>query len=179
MFATGDGGTSAASNERGFVIASGGVTVGFNGLSSAPPGAPLVSYSEAGFTIALAGANWTAWGDSIVFRQQSQETDTTGELTITSGGGLFTFAAIDVYASITHVPFEFVGLRNGTPVYTASGTVPNPRGNFLTVMNPHPSVSVDAVVIRVTHPPTPQLTCPAPPGQCLSPAGVDNIVLVR
>jgi len=177
VVATNDFGASAASNEIVLnVTASSTFSLGFDALAGVTNGSPVVSHSESGFTVAATAENWlasTTFGNPapfIQFVRQANEAALTGELTVTSGGALFTFTAVDVYSSITPIPLEIVGLRDGAPVFSASGTVPNPNGRFTTIANPFSSGIIDTLRIRTTNPAT---AC------CSNPVGVDNIVVVR
>jgi hypothetical protein len=177
VVATNDFGASAASNEIVInVTTSSSFVLGFNGLASAPNGSPVVSHVESGFTITATAEDWlvsTTFGNPapfIQFFRLASEGSVTGELTVTAAGALFTFTRIDVYSSVTPIPVEFIGLRGGSQVFTAGGTVPNTFGNFATVSNPHPTAIIDTLRIRTTNPPT---AC------CANPVGIDNLLLVQ
>jgi hypothetical protein len=95
-----------------------------------------------------------------------------GELAVTFGGGLFTFAAVDVYSSVTPIPWEFTGYRKEAPVFTASGQQGNTFGRFVTTANPRASEFIDRLVIKLTQPVnTSCMTCNG------NPMGLDNIVI--
>jgi hypothetical protein len=177
VLATNDFGGSSASNEVVLTVtASSSFNLGFSGLAGMANGAPVSSYTESGFTVTTTAEEWSAtttYGNPAPFTQflrQANEASLTGELTVTSGGALFRFTRVDVYSSVTPIPVELVGLRNGVAVFTVSGTVPNTFGNFATVSNPQPTAIIDTLRIRVTNPAT---AC------CSNPVGVDNIGLVR
>jgi hypothetical protein len=89
---------------------------------------------------------------------------------VTSSGSTFRFESVDVYSSVTAIPHEIIGLRNGAPVFSVTGTVPNTFGNFATITNPNLTAVIDTLLIRLSNPATP---C------CSNPVGLDNIVLVR
>jgi hypothetical protein len=172
-----DFGGSTASNEIVLdVTVSTTFTLGFDALAGVTNGSPVVSHTESGITVAATAENWvvsTTFGNPapfIQFVRQADQPALTGELTVTAEGALFTFTAMDVYSSITPIPLEIVGLRDGIPVFTASGTLPNPSGRFTTIANPHSTRIIDTLRIRTTNPATP---C------CSNPVGVDNIVVVR
>jgi hypothetical protein len=98
--------------------------------------------------------------------------DLTGAVRVTAGGAAFRLATLDLYSSVTVIPYTLTGTLAGNPVFTTSGTVPNTFGNFATVTNPFPFALIDALVITVTNPSNP--ACPT----CGSnPMGIDNIVL--
>jgi hypothetical protein len=167
VVAANDFGASTASNEIVLTVTpSSSFVIGFTGL---PAGSPVLTYTESGFTVTPTGADWSGAG-SLGFTRQASEPSLTGDLTITSGGAFFTFTRVDVYSSLTPIPLELIGLRNGSQVFSVSGTVPNTFGRFVTVTNPHPTAIIDTLRIRVTNPAT---AC------CNNPVAVDNIALVR
>lgn len=103
VVAANDFGASAPSGEIVVtVVASGNITVGFNGLAGMAHGAPVVSYTEAGFTIAPTVEDWSVSTTNgrpapfIQFFRQASEGARTGEVTVTSGGADFNFRAVDV-----------------------------------------------------------------------------------
>jgi hypothetical protein len=106
----------------------------------------------------------------IQFLRLAGQSTLVGELTVRSGGDLFSFESVDMYSSVTPIPHEIIGLRAGAPVFTFSGTVPNTLGRFDTVVNVRSTVLIDTLVIRVTNPAT---FC------CNNPVGIDNIVVAR
>jgi hypothetical protein len=174
VVASNDVGASAASNEIIVnVVASSLVRLTFNGLAD---GSPIVSHTESGFTIMPTTEDWsvsTTIGNPapfIQFFRQANEDTVSGEVTVTAGGALFTFASVDVYSSLTPIPVEIVGLRDETEVFRASGTVPRTFGAFATVNNTSAAAIIDTLVIRVTNPAT---AC------CSNPVGLDNIAVVR
>jgi hypothetical protein len=106
----------------------------------------------------------------IQFSRAATQSTLTGEVVVTTSGLPFRFEAVDVYSSITAVPYEILGIRNGALVFTVSGTVPNTFGNFATITNPNLGIEIDDLLIRLSNPTTP---C------CANPVGLDNIVVVR
>jgi hypothetical protein len=89
---------------------------------------------------------------------------------VTAGGSAFGFLSVDLYSSITRIPYTITGLRNSTPVFTVTDTVPNTFGTFKTVANPHGTDAIDTLIIRMSNSPGP---C------CTNPMGLDNIVLTK
>src|SRR5205807_2150027 len=87
------------------------------------------------------------------------------------GGPAFRFGSIDLYSSITTIPYVFTGLRSSNVVFTETGTVPNTFGNFATVLNPRAGAEINALLITLSNPATP--SCPI----CSNPVGLDNIVV--
>jgi hypothetical protein len=90
---------------------------------------------------------------------------TTGEVKVTAGGASFRFASVDLYSSITQIPYVFTGVANSTTVFVISGQHGIANGNFVTIANPQSTVSIDTLFIRLTD---------SVPG---NPMGIDNIVL--
>ena len=154
---------------------SGPVTIAFDGLASAVNRSPITSYSESGYTLTTTAQDWmtlTSYGNPAPFiqfiRDTSQPTQV-GEVTVTADGSPFTFESVDVYSSTTPIPYEMLGLRGGSLVFTFSGTVPNTFGRFATVTNTQPAAVIDALLIRLTNPGT----------LGMNPVGFDNLVLSR
>jgi hypothetical protein len=157
--------------------AAGAMTIDFNGLlgnqncgNGFSGCAPFTSYTKSGFTVAPLLGSWLA-GDSfghpppfIVF---TNPPSTAASITVTDAGAPFSFSSIDLYSSITPIPYTFTGLLNGNTVFTTSGTVPNTFGNFANVPNPHGTDVIDTLQVTLSNP----LTC------CSNPVGLDNIVV--
>ena len=153
------------------------VTVGFGGLDG--NACAFSTYTESGYTVSVTGPSsftrdWevaTLYGNPAPFIQFSVPAGspaTSGAIAV-SGSGAFRLASVDLYSSVTPIPYELRGFLNGTPVYTATGTVPNTFGTFQTVVNPYAEVLVDSVAIVLTNP---------APVCCGNPVGLDNIVLL-
>jgi hypothetical protein len=142
--------------------------------------APVSSYAEAGMTLVTTAASWhaiTTYGNpapSLQFDRAASAPTLTGEVRITAAGGrLFTFTSVDIYSSVTPIPYRFTGLLNSATVFTLERTQPNTFGNFATIVNPNPAALIDTLVIRLSNPATP--TCPI----CSNPVGLDNVVVTR
>ena len=163
------GALSDPSNEISVtVLGSADITINFSGLTTHE--SPLGTYTESGFTVAPTAANWVSWttygnpAPAAIFHSTGR---VTGELTITAGGGGFTFTAADLYSSTTRIPYTFVGLANSTVVFSESGELPNTFGRFVTVVNPHRDMKIDTLIIRLDN----NAVC------CTNPMGIDNIVV--
>jgi hypothetical protein len=146
-------------------------TITFSGL--VVEGAPVTTYSEAGFTVSAVTASWTArttYGNPAPFIEFLADAGTTvtGELHVSAGGAPFYFKAADLYSSLTPIPYTFTGLRGSTVVFKEAGTVPNTFGSFMTVSNSHSQDLIDTLSIALTNP------APLRGG---NPMGLDNIVL--
>jgi hypothetical protein len=156
------------------------VTIGFTDLVG--NGTSFSTYAESGFTISVTGPSlftrdWevvTSYGNPapfIEFRVSPGAPETSGAIRVSAGGATFRLVSVDVYSSVTPIPYELRGLLNGTPVFTEAGVVPNTFGTFRTVSNPSADVLVDSVIVVLTN--------PAMPACCGNAMGLDNIVLVR
>jgi hypothetical protein len=148
-------------------------TVQFTGLG--PDRAPVTTYTEAGFTFSTALANWIAFGygnpgPSLVFETPGG-TSSSGEVTIRTAEDLplFRFTSVDLYSSITPIPYVFTGTLRGHTMFTESGTLGNTFGNFVRVPSSHSNAPIDTLVIRLTN----GATC------CNNPMGLDNFVARR
>ena len=153
------------------------ITINFDGFSGVPNRTPLTTtYTESGFTLTPTAQTWESlvtFGNPapfIQFSRTASQSTQVGEITVTSNGTPFRFISVDLYSSVTTIPHEIIGVRNGVPVFAFSGTAPNTFGGFTTVANTQPTQLIDLLLIRVSNPATP---C------CNNPVGVDNIVVAR
>jgi putative hemolysin len=150
------------------------VTVTFAGLSD--DGAPFTTYTESGVVVTATEGSWlenASFGDPapfIWFTLPAGAPARTASLRVTAGGQPFMFVSVDVYSSITPIPYAFTGLKGGATVFTVTATEPNTFGNFATVASGHAGDVIDALVISLTNP---QTDC------CDNPMGLDNIVIAK
>jgi hypothetical protein len=145
--------------------------IGFNGL--VVNGAPVSTYTESGFTVLPTSGAWvasTTYGNPAPFIQFSAPPGTAraGEVRVSTGGSVFSFKSVDLYASVTPIPYTITGFRNSSTVFSFADTLPNTLGNFRTVANPSAAVVIDTLSIILTN--------VAVDG---SPMGLDTIVLAR
>lgn len=156
------------------------VTVGFDGLVG--NGTAFSTYTESGFVVSASGPSWftrdwevaASFGNpapSILFRVSAGAAETSAAIHVSAGGATFRLVSVDLYSSVTPIPYELRGSLNGIPVFTATGTVPNTFGTFRTVSNAYPEVLADSVLVVLTN--------PAMPACCGNAMGLDNIVLLR
>lgn len=144
-------------------------TIAFGGLSG--NGSQFIEYDESGFSISSSLGSWEVmenYGNpapAIIFMREADEPEFQGEVEITSGGSVFSFKSVDLYSSVTPIPYTIKGYRNSELVFTLSDTVPNTFGKFKRVENPEATDAIDTVSIRLTNPATP------------NPVGLDNIVV--
>lgn len=147
-------------------------TIAFGGLSG--NGSQFIEYNESGFSVASGLGSWEvmeSYGNpapAIIFMREADEPEFQGEVEITSNGSLFSFNSVDLYSSITPIPYTIKGFRDSELVFTLSDTVPNTFGKFKRVENPESTDAIDTLTIRLSNPATP---C------CSNPMGLDNIVV--
>ena len=152
------------------------VTITFEGLHGRPDRSPLPQYFESGFRVTPAPGRWVVFTDparpasAIGFSRLAEEPTMAGEVTVDAGGAPFSVSSLDVYSSITEIPYTITGLVDGCPVFTVSAVVPHTFGHFVTVHNPHSTHVIDALLILLSNPAS---AC------CPNPVGLDNIVLTR
>jgi len=147
-------------------------TITFDNLTAAGNFGP---YAEAGFAVTPTSGNWitsNTFGHPAPFIQFLGITGTTvtADVSVTHGGSPFLFTAIDLYSSLTPIPYVFTGLRNATVVFTQSGTVPNTFGNFATVATDS-VLPIDTLLISLSNPAVGPFCCGS------NPVGLDNIVV--
>jgi hypothetical protein len=132
------------------------------------------SYSESGITVLPTGGGWQARSEfgnpapSVLFISPAGAS-VTGQVAVTAGGSSFGFVSADLYASVTPIPYDFIGLLGSTRVFSVTGTVPNTFGAFATVANPNAGDRIDTLVIELTN----GSDC------CENPMGLDNVVVTR
>jgi hypothetical protein len=142
-------------------------TVTFGGLTA--NNATMTTYVESGVTVSALAGGWSAAASSAV----------TGEILVTAGGEgvaagapTFSFSSVDLYSSVTPIPYTIVGLRHSTTMFTLAATLPNTLGRFVTVANPQATAVIDTLLINLSNF---QASCPT----CINPVGLDNIVVVK
>ncbi len=149
------------------------VTITFDGLSN--NGSAFKGYSQGGFTVSPTSGSWvalTTYGNplpSIIFNRSAAQPTITAAVTITAGGSGFHFQSVDLYSSITTIPYVFTGLLKSNQVFSVSAEEGNTFGSFVTVANPNATDTIDTLVITLSNPETP---C------CPNPVGLDNVVVV-
>ncbi|NMG22085.1 hypothetical protein [Brasilonema bromeliae] len=134
----------------------------------------LSTYTESGFTTSAVSGPW-AVSDSygkpapfIQFRKEAGLNPLTATIQITNDDSKFTFGSVDLYSSVTPIPYVITGSLNSTAIFSFEGTVPNTFGNFKTVVNPNSNYLIDSLIISLTNP---AVTC------CSNPMGLDNITV--
>jgi len=132
-----------------------GAVIGFDDVVG-PDGTQFTPYTEDGFTVTPDNDRWIigrGYGNPapfVYFLREQSEGEVVSGLSVTAGGSDFTFGSavldgVDVYSSITRIPFRIRGSRDSATFFDLEGTVPNTFGNFATIV---PPVSVLTVVRR-------------------------------
>lgn len=133
----------------------------------------LSSYTESGITVVATAGGWrarTGFGKPAPFISfaTSPGVSETGRVKVTAGDLPFSFVSVDLYSSITPIPYVFTGLMGSTKVFSVSGTVPNTFGAFAAIANPNAGDLIDTLVIELTN----GAAC------CENPMGLDNVQLI-
>ncbi|WP_100903999.1 hypothetical protein [Nostoc flagelliforme] len=134
----------------------------------------LSTYTESGFTTSAISGPWVTTGSYgnpapfIQFTNEAGQNSLTATIQITNDDSPFTFSSVDLYSSVTPIPYSITGFLNSTAIFSFEGTVPNTFGNFQTVVNSNSNYSIDSLTISLTNP---ALTC------CSNPMGLDNITV--
>jgi hypothetical protein len=168
IFAACSSGLAAPSTSNG------PVTITFNALTGV--GVPVTSYFESDFTVSANPGNWvvvTTYGNPAPFIQfvTSRGTASTAQVTVSATAHApFRFGSVDLYSSVTRIPYNITGVRNDQAVFTIADTLPNTFGAFRTVANSHAADLIDTLIIELTN---------STPACCNNPMGLDNIVVVR
>jgi hypothetical protein len=161
----GTGGSSGTGGSLGGIV-----TCTFGGLLVDKE--TLSRYTESGITVVATAGNWQARtslgkpAPAILFMTPAG-VSATGRVEVTAGGSAFHFVSVDLYSSISSIPYVCTGLLGSTEVFSVSGTVPNPLGTFATVTNPNVGDLIDTLYIELAN----GTAC------CESPMGLDNIRL--
>jgi hypothetical protein len=153
----------------------GDVTVGFGGLTG--DRTPFTGVTEAGFRVEPVTRSWqanTQYGHPapfVFFTRQASEGPVTGSVRVRAvDGAPFLFRSVDLYSSVTPIPYEVRGLRGGETVFTLSSQLPNTYGAFATVSGSPDAGRIDTLLLTLTNPATP---C------CDNPVGLDTLQLTR
>jgi len=152
------------------VVPSDAVVLTFDGPTG--PVSPFAAYSQDGFTVTPILGDWVTWtsyghpAPAIVFTT-SADTLGIGAVRVSASGATFQFHAVDVYSSITPIPWEFTGFRDSSQVFAVSGQQGNTFGAFVPVDNSMAD-AIDTLTIQLTNP---IVSC------CPNAMGLDNIVV--
>jgi hypothetical protein len=149
--------------------------IGFDDLRG-PNNSAFFFHAEDGFLVFPAGgAEWyinTIYGapaPSVMFNRLANQPDVSATMGVRAVGDLdFTFSAIDLYSSVTRIPYRFIGFNNAVQMFDFSATMGNTFGSFRTAFNPFADVTIDLLFIDLVNP------FVALGG---NPMGLDNIVV--
>ncbi|WP_341529995.1 hypothetical protein WKK05_12190 [Nostoc sp. UHCC 0302] len=134
----------------------------------------LSTYNESGFTTSAVSGPWVtsdSYGNPapfIEFTNEAGQNPLTATIKITNDDSRFTFSSVDLYSSVTPIPYVITGFLNSTAAFSFEGTVPNTFGNFRTVVNSNSNSLIDSLTISLTNP---AAAC------CSNPMGLDNITV--
>jgi hypothetical protein len=132
-------------------------------------GSDFSHYVEGGFTADVNAGNWVVgrYHPFVYFLHNAGEAPTAHTISVANGGALFKFSSVDLYSSMTVIPYTVTGFRNNSQVFSIDGVVPNTFGNFRTVGNTFADQQIDRLSISLTNP---ELFFGP------NPIGIDNIV---
>jgi hypothetical protein len=141
---------------------------------------PFAIHHESGYVILPTAGEWvalTTYGHPAPFVEfiRTATANAAGDIQVTADGAAFRFSAVDLYSSITTIPYVFDGYLGQNKVFSTAGTVPNTFGNFITVRNPFGAELITTLVIRLTNPPIGCIVV----ANCTNPVGLDNIIVGR
>jgi hypothetical protein len=142
------------------------VTISFFGIPNITVFPFLQTWTESGFTVSPTAADWTVGrhGNADPFIAFKAPPDT-GSVQVTANGMAFSFGSIELYSSMTPIPYTITGVRGSSAVFTVSDTLPNTFGSFARVLNPNPADLIDTLLISLKN------TVPS------NSMGLDNITL--
>jgi hypothetical protein len=164
-------GTGCTSSTSAPSTPGGVTTITFGGLTA---DGPVTIYAENGYSISASGA-WqakTTYGNPAPMIQFVTPGGTMSSASVqafANDHAPFSFRSVDVYSSVTRIPYTISGVRDFATVFVMTDTLPNTFGNFRTVTSTHASDLIDSLTIELTNPTT----------FVPNPMGVDNIVLSR
>lgn len=147
--------------------------IGFEGIGA--NNTQFTTYTEDGFTVTPGSTIWFnnrvygAPAPSVQYWRYANDPELVSGLIFTAGGADFTFASVDLYSSVTPIPYFIRGYQDNQVVFSFSGTVPNTFGQFRTVFNPEAARLFDRLYIQIVNPYL------AFPGN--NPVGMDNVSL--
>jgi hypothetical protein len=123
-------------------------------------GEPFTLYTEDGFMVFPAGGepwiNNTVYGKpapSVIFNRQRGDPELWAGMFIRAEDTSdFTFSAVDLYSSVTPIPYRFIGYDEGMPMFDVSATMPITFGQFVTALNAASDVLIDLLYIELVNP---------------------------
>jgi len=168
------GDNSSRLDQRCVITAVVNATITFRDLTSL--GRPVTTFEEDGFRITAVSGDWQEWPTygapvpMIIFMRPPANVDASAEIEVHATEGLLAFASVDLYSSVTPIPYVIRGRLGTNDVLMMTGIVPNTFGRFAKVANGNVPQMLEALYIQLVNPATP---C------CKNPTGLDNIVLRR
>jgi hypothetical protein len=130
--------------------------IGFEGIGA--HGAQFATYTEDGFTVTAGSTLWTnnrvygAPAPFVQYYRNKEDPEIVTGLFVSADGADFTFASVDVYSSVTPIPYRVRGYQDSAILFDFFGTVPNTFGQFRTVINPGFPSLIDRLYIQLWNP---------------------------
>ena len=133
--------------------------IGFDDLTGGQND-PFYFYTEDGFMVFPAGGEpWVqnvVYGKpapSVIFHRPREAPELFAGMFVRAEDlSDFTFSAVDLYSSVTPIPYRFIGYDENVPVFDVYGTMPNTFGQFMTALNPNGDVLIDLLYIELVNP---------------------------
>lgn len=144
---------AAAATVAALVAGSAGAQITFAPLAGAN-GSPYTGHTENGFDVAPTAGDWhqaQVFGNPVpsVFGGPIGS-PIAGTLRVTrTGGGQFTFGAVDLVAQNGFSDYLITGLLSGGNVFSQNGTV-GPAAVFVTILSSSPAALIDELTISLT-----------------------------
>ncbi len=131
--------------------------IGFDDIGA--NGAQFSTYSEDGFNVTAGSSLWQnnrIYGHPAPFVQfwrQREDPEITTGLYFDAGGLDFTFGSVDLYSSVTPIPYRIRGYQDSVVVFDLIGTAAQTFGGFRTVYSDEASsLLIDRLYILLTNP---------------------------
>jgi len=129
--------------------------------------APVGVYAEAGFFVSPGRGDWITWTDYGNPRPFIEFFSASGDVSVFAAQhAAFRFRSVDLYSSVTPIPYTLTGYRDDAVAFSVTDRLPNTFGAFRTVSNPRADVAIDTLVISLANNAAIQ-----------NPMGIDNIAL--
>jgi hypothetical protein len=127
-------------------------TITFNNLQG-PNNSSFSTYTESGYTVATtAGSFYKATGNAFNFGDPEPDvyTDASGTLSVTEGGGLFSFSSLDLgFYDRGTISYIITGLLNGATMFTQTGSLSDTHPGTFETLDGTSSAQINALHIEV------------------------------
>jgi hypothetical protein len=162
----------------GPLLSNGQLNVSFSARSSVREA--VTTYSENGVEVRSLSGRWLwqqGYGNPapyLGFDLVAPDTTQAASVSVTAQNKCFRFVSIDVYSSLTPVPYIFTGFDGPTKAFEVRRTLANTYGAFDTVENPRSDAAIDRLEVTLS---TTVTSLTSTPGSVVNPVGIDNIIL--